>query len=116
MEFPVWFETLTVQAQNVVKVWLRHPYRMILCDLAELIQQERESKSVHLANHFTLIPGTYTVYRSLPPVQDCKMPVLIEERESGTGTGMESLREQFVLEREEFQRIVSTARSVLSLL
>ena len=85
MEFPVWFETLTVQAQNVVKVWLRHPYRMILCDLAELIQQERESKSVHLANHFTLIPGTYTVYRSLPPVQDCKMPVLIEERESGTG-------------------------------
>ena len=108
----VWFETLRVNRGSSVTVWLRHPYRMLACDLSEL-QRQAAAGANRSANRFTLQPGTYTVYRTLPPVQDCKMCVLIEEQSSPERTFSS---ETFFLEREEFQRIVSTARSVLSLI
>ena len=114
----VWFETLRVNRGVAtplsVTVWLRHPYRMLACDLSELQRQAAAGAGANRsANRFTLQPGTYTVYRTLPPVQDCKMCVLIEEQSSPERTFSS---ETFFLEREEFQRIVSTARSVLSLI
>ena len=108
----VWFETLRVNRGNSVTVWLRHPYRMLSCDFGELMRQANLGTSEEKkANQFTLEPGTYTTYRTLPPVQDCKMCVLIEETPERAFSS-----ETFFLEREEFKRIVSTAKSVLSLI
>jgi len=108
MQLPVWFETLTIDSSNAVQVWLRHPYRRILCPLNVLSQREREYQG---GNSFPLQRGTYLEYKSLPPVQDCKMPVLIQVVPPQPPIAADD----FILEREEFQRIVSTARSVLSL-
>ena len=92
-------------------MWLRHPYRMLCVNMNDLVARERDSKDN--GNSFTLTGMPYIEYRTLAPVQDCKMPVLIEvnpiERTFQPMT-------EFVLDREEFQRIVSTVRSVRSLL
>jgi hypothetical protein len=116
----VWFETLTIEcgdasphALRVIKVWLRNPYRMLFCTLNDLIVCQLESAQAPAqANSFSLDSMPYKEYRTLAPHQDCKMPVLIEEPTHR----VTPFSEHYILEREEFQRIVSTARSISSLL
>lgn len=113
MSLPLYFETVTIERQHV-RIWLRHPYRMVSCDLNDLINRAKECK--HDGNRFTLRDMPYKEYKSLPPVQDCKMPVLIEVNACDSFDLPTSVDGGFTLEREEFERILSTTRSVMSLL
>ena len=112
----VYFETITISRNNVIQVWLHHPYRLLVCNLSDLIRREQESKE--MGNYFTLDNVPYIEYRTLPAFQDCKMPVLWEvQPDDSLATPINPFapREQFKLEREEFQRIVNTTRSLLRL-
>src|SRR3954452_10775778 len=111
----VYFETLVVLRNNIVKVWLYHPHRMLFIDLNELIRREQECKN-NSANSFTLENTNYIEYKSLPPFQDSKMAILIEVNPKESLTRSDSAyapREYFILQQEEFDRIVSTAQSLL---
>lgn len=99
MQIPCKFETLGINRESgppfSIRVWFRlsaYPYSLVLCDLEELVRQADEDKS---ANRFTLKPGTYKVFRTLPP-DDCKMHV-----------------KTFVVYRKELQRILSAAKYCL---
>ncbi len=113
----VYFETITIMQNNVVKVWLHHPYRMLMCDYQDLIRDSRETAQPNIfpINHFT-------EYKSLPPFQDSKMPILWEVNPIESLTNMEenlatprSWVQQFIIDREEFNRIVTTTEHLLRL-
>lgn len=119
MSLPLWFETVTVNRTNVI-VWLRHPYRMISIDMNDLTRCEQKCGG---ANLIPLQQVPFIEYKSLPAVQDCKMPVLIEMHPNESiitrpcdDYAHNNMSMFFVIEREEYNRIVSSVRSILTLL
>lgn len=116
MTLKVYFETITIMQNNTIKVWLHHPYRMLVCDYQDLVRDSREQETKH-ANTFPI--NHFTEYKSLPPFQDCKMPILWEVNPTESLTNTETIPaahvEQFVIDREEFNRIVTTTQHLLRL-
>jgi len=121
-ELKVYFETITIMQNNHVKVWLHHPYRMLMCDYQDLVRDSREPGTAQ-ANMFPI--NRFTEYKSLPPFQDCKMPILVEVNPIDSLTNMEENPanidiplpwvHQFVIDRDEFNRIVTTTQHLLRL-
>lgn len=115
----VYFETVTIMQNNAVKVWLHHPYRMLLCDYQDLVRDSREPETAQ-ANMFPI--NRFTEYKSLPPFQDSKMPILWEVNPIESLTNIEENPatprpwvQQFVIDRDEFNRIVTTTQHLLRL-
>src|SRR4051794_6390710 len=106
----VYFETLVVLRNNIVKVWLYHPHRMLFIDLNELIRREQECKVACKFLYFR----EYELHRvqELTTFSGFKDAIHIEVNPNESLTRSDSAyapREYFILEREEFHRIVSTA-------
>src|SRR5690348_14540340 len=80
---PVFFESLTLPQNGQMRVWLRHPFRMLECRLQDLIDCERgrgQGMVPFLAptDSFSLGTLPFTEYQTLPAYTECKLPIMVE--------------------------------------
>lgn len=113
----VYFETITIQRDGSIRVWLRHAYRMLACNFNDLVQLERSTRAT-LSNQVPLRIN-YTEFKSLAPFQDCKMPILWEVHPFESLTAPLTMNsqpaEEFFIDREECVQLESTTMNVLRL-
>lgn len=116
----VYFETLQVRRDGTILVYLHHPQRMLICDLHHIRQKANESAG----DNFSI--QQYGEYRLLQPHSDSKMAIFLEcqlaeslTRGDGLGFGgfggFGAQADDFILSRQEFNRIIQTATSILAL-